>query len=179
MRFYDHFIAFCKEPMYADNGIYNIQPRKEVLFDFCNEGLVPFLGSKGYVLECNVQELTARCLRLLWVLSRGKSIVPLPKNLEYNEEHEMMYNYHFDETAWETFWNTWNHLSDFQQKYGERFKTLLPLLLWTWMNVPNCTMFEEIENSIYEDEDGFVSKRKDDPYLVDTSQVDYQDRHKF
>ncbi len=179
MRGYDHYIAFCKEHIYADNGVYNIQPRKEVVYDFCHEGLVPFLGSKGYVLECNTQELTLRCLRLLWTLSRGKHIIPLPTNKEFHEEHEMIYHYHLDERAWENFWKSWDHLSDFQHPYGERFKTLLPLLLWTWMNVPQCSVFQAIENSLYENEDGFVSKYRDDPYLIDTSQVDYQDRHKF
>jgi hypothetical protein len=179
MRGYSHFIAFCNEPIYADGGVYNIQKRKYVYFDLCEKGLEPLLDSKGYVLECDKHHLTTRCLKLMWLLSLGKYIRPLANRKEYHEEHENMFNFLLHEKIWEEFWNSWDGMQDFQSTHGQRFKDLLPLLLWTWIDLPKCTMTAEIEYFIKEEEDAMVSKRKDDPYLIDTSQIDYHDRHKF
>lgn len=180
MKHFDLWVAFCKEPIYADKGVYNIDQRKEVFYEFCRYGIIPLLENKGYVLEVSEHQLCIRILQVLWYLKNKKNVIPKADNsIHYHEEHYNAYNDTFDHHVWDSFWRKWGNSQDFETPYGELFKYKLPDLLWSWLDLPNCSITEEIEQNLYEDEQQEQIRRKDDPYVMDHSQIDYQDRHKF
>ncbi len=180
MKNFDLWVRFCQEPIYADKGVYNIDKRKEIIYDFCRYGIIPFLATEGYVLEVNAEQLCIRILKVLWALRNKQIVIPLQQNFEdYHEEHQRVYNDTLDHHAWATFWRSWSDIQDFETPYGILFKYKLPELLWSWMDLPNCSKSDIIEQYLYEDEiQEQLAKRRDDPYVVDNSQIDYQDRHK-
>lgn len=153
--------------------------RKQAILSFCKEGLRPFLQKAGYRIYYKDTELTHIVLRLLYTVHQGKKVKPLNVLCDYSKEQYDLYTYKVDTQAWDSFWNRWGQLQDFEEdSYAFRLRNELPLYIWSWLDVDNSTtviqLWKEIEEQEYHDE---VSKGKDDPYLVDTIKRDYQDRH--
>lgn len=170
---------WLNEPIYTDKGAMNILKRKEALYLFCKEGILPLLESTGYSSNKSNDELFVTILRVLFTLYRGKTVLPHEVDFPHGEEHYSTYVYLLDTQAWDNFWLKWVNLEDFEQHaYGYRLRWLLPDLLWSWMDFDNSKTIQTLEQELLEIEaQDESSKGKDDPYLQENSRRDYQDRH--
>jgi hypothetical protein len=84
----------------------------------------------------------------------------------------------------EEFWERWKEIEDFQEgRSGHVLLHTLPQFLWASLNIEDSPITIEIEKILDEvaemEEIDWrrESKGKDDPYLYDTSKVNYEDRH--
>lgn len=164
---------WCNEQISKDDGIYNICSRKTAIWDFCEQGLVPFLKQHGYPFAKNMPDLHLAVLRLLFAIYEGKHVEPVPSPFS-GTEHYDMYCFRVGSVEWQSFWTAWGQLDDFQG-YATSFQYRLPEFVWSWLDIERSTTFKAIEDEIEEQEE--EAKGKDDPYLAETSRRDYQDRH--
>jgi hypothetical protein len=170
---------WINEPVYLDDGVTNILKRKQAIYLFCSEGLVPFIESAGFRMVYDRKELTRILLRLLYMLSIGTRVKPVRF---YERPREELYEYYchsLDTKEWEGFWSTWGSFQDFQpDRFGYCLRSSLSEFVWSWLDLEYSPAFEgllkelEAADSL---EEG--AKGKDDPYLQETSKRDYQDRH--
>lgn len=170
---------WLNEPIFMDKGVINICKRKHALYKFCTDGILPFLESNGYYTFKNDTELYACILRVLFALYQGKKVIPHKVDYPHGEDHYSMFLHRLDTDSWTSFWSKWGALQDFEvDAYGEKLKTILPDLLWSWIDFYNSKTIKILEKELIEyDEQDEFSRGKDDPYLQETSKRDYQDRH--
>lgn len=175
-----HWTLWCRVPIYTtQSGICQLR-RSEAVTWLCSEGLLPLLQKAGYTLRLSQDQLQATLLRVLYTLDSGNHVVPLPTHEDhpYGVEHEQEYRQQLDTQAWIAFWETWGEIEFLAPDLLSRFHLLLPTLLWSWVDLERSPQAEivdqEIEEQEYQEE---LSKGKEDPYLLDTSRREYQDRH--
>ena len=170
---------WLNEPIFTDKGVINILKRKHALYRFCMEGILPFLESKGYFVIKNDTEFYKCILQVLFTLYQGKKVIPYKVDYSHSEDHYNMFIHTIDTSVWSSFWSRWDEIQDFERDaYGAKLKTLLPALVWSWIDFDNSKTIRILERELIEyDEQDEFSKGKDDPYLQETSRRDYQDRH--
>lgn len=175
---------WVRKPIFANEGIYVIAPRHQVIRDFVQRGLFPFVKAKGYVFAKDVTGVTNSLLRYLFALYEGEKVVFKNPHKDWMKDHFDEFEHRFDTLELEVFWERWGSIEDFQeQRFGETLRYTLPCFLWPSIDLKRSPIFEEIENAIDEMIDWEQSQMKkdakgrDDPYLHDTSKVNYEDRH--
>jgi len=170
---------WINEPVFLDKGVMNIVKRKQAIYCFVKEGLIPLLESKGYRLLLNEAHLTKTLLHMLFALYKGKEIQPRLLDIDISEEHYSYFAYLLDSSVWDSFWKQWGSLQDFDEGgCGETLRVTLSTFVWSWIhfeNSPTILRFQEELNDEEYHEEG--SKGKDDPYLQETLKRDYLDRH--
>lgn len=175
-RSWDYWI---NESVFLDKGVTNIVKRKQAIYIFVKEGLLPLVESKGYKLILNEVQLTKTILQMLYFLREGKQIKPQPLEDCIPEEHYDYFEHVFDSFVWDTFWKKWGELQDFEEGgCGESLRISLHTFLWSWVHFDLSDAVFKLERELEADEyyeEG--SKGKDDPYLQETSKRDYLDRH--
>jgi hypothetical protein len=169
----DLWFHWCNEQISKDGGVYSILSRKQAIWDFCFEGLQPFLRYHGYDIGMPDKDFHLAMLRLLFALYNGKRVVA-KGSLYTDTEHHYTYCHRIDTQAWQDFWKGWEELDDFQG-YAYSVQYILPEILWTWIAVERSAPFEAIEKELDDIEE--EAKGKDDPYLQESSKRDYNDRH--
>lgn len=156
-----------------------ILPRKEAIYTFCIEGLIPMLQDAGYTLRYSPVEASRHLLRLLFHVSRKQKVMPKSTQEDYPIEQYHHFCFCLDTMDWIAFWETWSSLQDFHDDgYAYRMRFQLPEFVWSWLNLESSPSAVQLADDLEEEdyaED--VSKGKEDPYLQDTSKRDYQDRH--
>jgi hypothetical protein len=175
----DTWNYWINEPIYMDDGVTNILKRKQAIYFFCTEGLIPFIESAGFRMIYDQKELTRVLLRLLYMLSVGNKVKPIRLCERPREELYEYYCHWLDTRDWEGFWSKWGCLQDFQpDRFGYCLRTTLSEFVWTWLDLDYSPGFEELLKEL-EAADYFEegTKGKDDPYLQETSKRDYSDRH--
>jgi hypothetical protein len=170
---------WINEPVFLDDGVYNILKRKQAIYIFVHEGLVPMVESKGYKFYMNDALLTKTILQMVFALRENKKIQPLPCEFQIPQEFYDHFEHQFDSSVWLSFWNEWGNLQDFKEGgCGESLRYQLPVFVWSWIDFHNSDtiykLAKELEEEEYQEEG---SKGKDDPYLQETSKRDYMDRH--
>lgn len=175
-----HWDSWCFYPIYTTrSGICRLR-RVEAMQWFCEEGLLPLLERAGYRLRFSSKELRDTLLRVVYTLDSGKGVNPLPTHEEdpHANHHETEYRQQLDTQTWLAFWERWGEIEFLPPERLLTFHLLLPGLVWSWVDLeqsPQAEIVEkEIEEQEYQDE---LSKGKEDPYLLDTSRREYQDRH--
>lgn len=175
-----HWDSWCSYPIYTTlSGLCRLR-RVEAMQWFCQEGLLPLFQDAGYTIQLSQQELRDTLLRVLYTLDSGKYIRPLPTHDHHPhaQEHKTEYDQRIDTQTWIAFWEQWGQIEFLSSERLLSFHLLLPALLWSWVDLQQSPAFDvvekEIEEQDYQDE---LSKGKEDPYLVDTSRREYQDRH--
>lgn len=176
---YSSWEYWINEPVFLDKGIRNIVKRKQAIYIFVTEGILPLLESNGYKLILNEARLTKTLLQMLFALREGKQIQAHLLDGEIPEEHLDYFEHRLDSFVWDRFWTQWGCLQDFDEGgCGESLRMTLPLFLWSWIDFDGSDAIyqlqKELESDEYQDEG---SKGKDDPYLQETSKRDYLDRH--
>jgi hypothetical protein len=174
-----HWNYWINEPVFADKGVFNIMKRKEAIYMFVHQGLVPMIESKGYKLYMKDGLLTKTLLQMLYALNEEKQIEPKQTEYEIPDEFLDYFEYQFDSSVWESFWSRWGNIQDFDEGgCGESLRMRLPIFVWSWIDLENSASIyrlqKELEEEEYQEEG---SKGKDDPYLQETSKRDYMDRH--
>ena len=170
---------WINEPIYVDKGITNILKRKQAIYLFCKDGLIPFVKQEGFSLVYDTKELTVILLRLLYGLYKGYDVKPNRTEKDVPKEFYDEYCYRLDSQEWELFWSKWGDLQDFEDgRFAYSLRFTLSEFVWTWIHLENSSTTRELMRRIEEEsygEDGF--KGKEDPYLQETSRRDYSDRH--
>ena len=177
--------AWVRKPIFADAGVYNIRPRHVVIRNFVANGLIPFVKAKGYVFAKDITGITNSLLRYLFALSEGKKVIFKNPYKEYIRDHRIEFDHRFDSLEIEEFWERWNDIEDFQDgRFGNCLQYTLPFFLWVSIDLersPTFVLIEKALDEIEELEEAQYGKKelkgKDDPYLHDTSRINYEDRH--
>ncbi len=173
------FKYWIEEPIFVDKGVINIWKRKDALYSFCEEGIIPLIEKSGYRFKFNKAHLYKCIVNVVFTYFQGKSVAPYPVEDPYVVEQYDLYSYSLDSFVWENFWERWGTMQDFQEDgFAYKLRSVLPELLWSWIDLEispkSIALHNELEE-FEESEEGF--KGKDDPYLQETSKRDYQDRH--
>ncbi len=175
------WVSWIHEPIELEEAGCRVQRRKDVVYTLCEKGIFPLLTGAGYRLPFGTQELTARLLRALFVLSKGKQILPRARPEEEPNQHEQFLEYtsRLDTQTWLDFWEHWGRSQDFQeQRRTSHLKFLIPDLLWSWIDLQRSKSAVALEELIEEWEaQEEAAKGKDDPYLAETARRDYLDKH--
>ena len=177
--------SWVRKPIFADSGVYNIAPRHIVLRNFVARGLFPFVKAKGYLLAKDINGVTNSLLRYLFALSEGEKVIFRNPYKDIIKDHWIEFEHRFDSLEMEEFWERWNDIEDFQEsRFGNCLQHTLPQFLWASIDLEHSPIFIEIEKALDDIEDWEESqyakkdsKGRDDPYLYDTSRVNYEDRH--
>jgi hypothetical protein len=170
---------WINEPIYLDEGVFNIVKRKHAIYTFCREGILPLVRSVGFRIIHDEKKLTSILLQMLFAMANGKDIKAIPYEEKPYEEVYEYFCFVLDSQVWETFWSKWGSLQDFQEgSFGYPLRSLLFEFLWSWLQFETSPaiqdLLQELEDTEYFDEG---SKGKDDPYLQESSKRDYHDRH--
>lgn len=175
---------FIRKPIFANNGVYAVARRFNVILDFVEEGLFPFVKSRGYVFAQNAKGVTLSLLRYMFALYEGNKVNFKNPHVKWMKDHFDEFEHRFDSLELETLWDRWGFIEDFQeQQFGEPLHYTLPSFLWASIELENSPIFIEIEKRLDDIDDleyaqgKKVTKGKDDPYLRDTSKINYEDRH--
>ena len=175
---YSSWEYWINEAVFLDKGIFNIVKRKQALYIFVKEGLLPLLESNGYKLIFNEAKLTNILLQMLFALREGKQIQPHILDDDIPEDYLNYFEYTLDSSVWDRFWTQWGCLQDFDEGgCGESLRMTLPLFVWSWINFDTSDAIYQVQKELEEEYQEEVSKGKDDPYLQETSKRDYLDRH--
>ena len=177
--------TWVRQPIFATAGVYQISPRYSILFDFVQKGLVPFVKAKGYVFAKDTEGITLSLLRYLFALSQGERVKFNNPHKGCAQEHILEFEHRFDTLELDDFWERWGSIQDFQDgAYGYELRYSLPSFLWANLELKRSPIYEEIERALAELDEYEESiygkknpKERDDPYLQDTSKVNYEDRH--
>jgi hypothetical protein len=176
--------TWTRKVIYADRGVYNIAPRHLVIRNFVQKGLIPFVRSKGYIFSGDATRITNSLLRYLFALYIGDTV-------QFKNPHKNVYKDYFDEfehkfdtLEMEPFWDKWDCIEDFQEgQFGEPFKYTFPYFVWASLDLQGSPAFKKLEalfqeiDEMEEAQQRKEAKGKDDPYLHDSSKVNYEDRH--
>jgi hypothetical protein len=175
---------WVRKPIFATSGVYNIGSRYSVIKQFVEEGLFPFVKEKGYLFFDSPEKVTLSLLRYLFALYTGKKVIFHDPHEDIFQDHVFEFEHRFDSLEMEEFWEKWKHIEDFEEEhYAFELQYTLPLFLWPSLNIENSPITLKIEaildemDDMEEQEWRKESKGKDDPYLHDTSKVNYEDRH--
>lgn len=175
---------WVRKPIFATGGVYNINSRYNVIRDFVEEGIFPFVKRKGYIFFDSPEKVTISLLRYLFAIYNGEKVLFKDPHEGIYKDHIYEFEHRFDSMEMEEFWEKWKDIEDFQEgHYGFQLQYMLPLFLWPSLNIQNSpitinmeAIFDEVA-AMEEQEWRKESKGKDDPYLHDTSKVNYDDRH--
>jgi hypothetical protein len=166
--------------IYADRGVYNIAPRHLVIRNFVQKGLMPFVRSKGYVFQGDATRVSNSLLRYLFAVYLDDKVLFKNPHKHQFEDHFDEFEHRFDTLEMEPFWERWDCIEDFQRgNFGERVKYTLPYFIWASLDLEGSPAYKKLE-AIFAELDEIERKEtkgKEDPYLHDTSKVNYEDRH--
>ena len=170
---------WVNEPIFLDAGISNILKRKQAYYLFCKEGLIPLFEDAGYRFSESPSYVTKKLLRLMFTVWKGLRVQPYRQECDFEEEQTTTFYYELDGEVWTSFWKQWQGFQDFDtDRFAYSFRYQLPAFLWSWVDVYNSPraiqLEKELQDIVTEEE---ISKGRDDPYLQETHQRDYQDRH--
>lgn len=160
-------------------------PRYLAIQYFVKQGLLPFVREKGYAIKGKAEDIAMRVLQYMFALYLDEKVVFQNPHPDAYMEDIQEFDDQFDSMELEHFWNTWGYLQDFQEDaYAEKFRYTLPAFVWTQIDLENSSRVIEMEKifqELMEIENYEYLKQnpraKDDPYLHDTSKVNYEDRH--
>ena len=160
-------------------------PRYTTILNFVEKGVIPFVRKKGYLLREKGDVITKNLLRYMFSLYLEEKVIFQNPHPEAFLEDIQEFDDQFDSIAVEHFWETWGFIQDFHEGvYAEKIRYTLPAFLWTQIdleNSPRVIQLERLFHEILEMENYEYFKQnpraKDDPYLHDTSKVNYEDRH--
>jgi hypothetical protein len=177
--------TWTRKTIYADRGVYNIAPRHLVIRNFVQNGLIPFVRRKGYFFQGNVSSITNSLLRYLFALYVGDTVKFKTPHCNVYEEHFEEFEHRFDFTEMEPFWEQWECIEDFETgNFGEKAKYTLTYFIWASLDLRGSpaykkleAIFKEIEESEMTPAERKEAKGKEDPYLHDSSKINYEDRH--
>jgi hypothetical protein len=179
---------FLNTSIFLDRGVQNIAPRHRAISIFVNEGLLPFVQTKGYNWIYSAEKTILTLLHMLFEMYEGRKIRVQNLQTNYPSDYFDLFLQHFDTEEWELFWERWGLYEDFQEdRYAHEFRYLLQNYIWNSVNLENSAaiqdLFEELEERNETDRAWRTSERskgKDDPYLQDLHQgVIVQDKHKY
>lgn len=176
---------WVRTPIFATAGIYAVGPRYAVLHEFVQRGLFPFVTGKGYVFAKDVKGITMSLLRYLFALWQGKHVKFYDPHKGCQPEHGLEFEHRFDTLVLDEFWDQWGGIQDFESdSYGYPLRYTLPFFVWANLDLNRSSIYAEVETALHdleEYEESIYGKRnpreRDDPYLQDTSKVNYEDRH--
>jgi hypothetical protein len=170
---------WINEPVFYNKGVSVILKRKQALFSFVREGIVPLLQAKGYKLLYSDGQVTRILLNLLMTAQDGKSVRPVTRTDDIYEDHYVLYCHLLDSEVWERFWKAWDGFQDFEEGTpGYKVRFAFPDILWPWIDLESSPVAIQLEKALKEQEaQEEFSKGKDDPYLQENAKRDYQDRH--
>ena len=174
--------TWVRTPIYADNGVYNIGTRYEVLSNFVEMGLIPFVKRKGYKFFENENRVTICFLHYLFALWCGETVKFYNPHKELYNDHWLEFEHRFDSVELEALWERWGCIQDFMpDRYAYCVQYTLPSFLWANLDIENSPItlkIEQIMEEVVEMEEAqyrLESKGKDDPYLHESSR--YEDKH--
>lgn len=170
---------WINQPIYLDDGVYNILKRKEAIHIFCYEGLFPLIYKAGYSFRHDDKIIFHLLLTALYDIYLQNPLRIRCQRSDYLEEQYTEFEDILDTQVWMNFWKKWGRLEDFQEyRYGRKFFYTLPTLVWSWIDIdmsPRARRLQEDIEIMEAHEE--ATKGKDDPYLAETAKHDYQDRH--
>jgi hypothetical protein len=180
----DLWTQWVRQPIYIGKSL-ETAPRSVAIQNFVKQGLLPFVREKGYTIKGKADDIAIRLLQYMFALYLDEKVVfqnPWPDAFA---EDIQEFDDQFDSMELERFWDTWGYLQDFQENaYAEKLRYTLPAFVWTQIDLENSSrviqmekIFQEcLEMETYE----YLKQHpraKEDPYLHDTSKVNYEDRH--
>lgn len=176
------YLKWIREPIYLD-GPQSLFPRYAVIDIFCNEGLIPFIESFGYMCHYSNKDLTKQLLRILYHYYNKNHVSY--KSLQYGAPKEQFQHFLelIDTDRLISFWSRWGKICDFSEDgYAYRFRFDLPFFLWNVLNLKSSHEYQlfaqELDEGNKDSQD--KTKGKDDPFLSDLqSDVLQYDKHNY
>ena len=175
--------TWIRQNIYADDGVYNVAPRHEVMRHFIEKGVFPFVQKKGYRFRENPQKVTNSFLRYLFAVYLNEKIQFLNPHKDEDSSHFDEFDHVFDTMEMEPFWEKWGSIQDFApDHYAEKVRSTIPYFIWASLNLTNSPAYIKLEKIMNEVDEFEItnrkeSKAKEDPYLQESSKYNYEDRH--
>ncbi len=155
-------------------------PRQDVIMNFVEEDLIPFLKSYGYILNCKPKELAQIIARELFHYLCNKR--PLVKwhskhhNNRFRQEDLDHFYHTIDTREWERFWEhtcLWCDVTEDKL----RTRSIIEYAAWSCLDIKYSPATDIVNDMLDSDDDDSIASNKDkgdrDPYLSDQNNNDY------
>lgn len=109
------FDKWLHTPIFLDEHDYQTaMPRKEALFYFYKEGLIPFIEHHGYIFDGTIPVFSHFVSFLFQPSTRDFLIQPVSRILDkVNIDYEYFETRGIPSEDWDAFWKTWGSMTDF------------------------------------------------------------------
>jgi len=151
-------------------------PRYTAIWRFVSKGLYPFIISRGYVFNTDVQSLTSNIATLLY-RNKGLScldskVAPPPLLKEYNEEYKSHYYHVFGPTEWDSFWLQWDLWSDVADSTNRGNDRRLDIqeYCWSQLDLEESPQTRVVDELLCISEDVQYTARTEDVYLRESAE---------
>lgn len=142
--------------------------RKELIYHFVVDGLIPFVSEHGYSFGCPLFEIVRAVSKVLYhSCSYHRTI-----NENYRQEDLDHYYYILDDEKWDTLWSTWGRWSDINDE-KVKLRELIRICAWSLIDLEKSAQTRTVDEQLglYDEneEEGTREKKKivSDPYLQD------------
>lgn len=168
---------WIRQPVYLDDGVYNIVPRYNMVKYFLQKALIPFVESKGYLFSKNFEGLYTSLLQYMFALYLDQKVRFKPAHEGVAQEHVDEFDYRFDSLEIEEFWEKWGSIEDFRMDgYASEIRYTLSSFIWVNLDLDRSPRVIQLSNLLRELDEAEQTdygkkdpKGKDDPYLQDAS----------
>jgi len=140
-------------------------PRKLLITELVNNGIVPMFKTAGYTFACNNHRISECIAQYIY---HGR-VYHEVLNWDYREQDYNHYYYVLDDELWDDFWSYWARWSDVEDV---KTQAGIQFCLWTLLDLyksPATTVVDDILG--LNDEENMQANKEDtrDPYLIDSA----------
>ena len=138
---------------------------KALLNEFIFNNLFPFVNKNGYIFSISTNLLGNIISTDLYHLDYNRYyLCPLPKDINFNDEHYQ----HFERIIdWYSFWKFWNYQTN---NFFDGAEIEIQNIIWAYINLEKSTAYINYMDDLEEsDSDDEITKKlnKIDPYILD------------
>ena len=151
---------WCNEEVLCNNDYIK---RKEVILELARDGLIPFVKSYGYEIECTPHRLAECIARSLYFGKTSHEAL----NDDYRQEDYEHYYFTLDDDVWDAFWSRWEW-SDVDENSASK-KEGIRFCVWTLLDLYKSSRTAEVDEMLGLTEEENVQVDTRDPYLVDSA----------
>ena len=126
------------------------------------------MSRQGYSFCLGPNELVNSFFRLVFYTYEKRKYI-IPQNEEAYPEDFDWYSHVLGDEWWDGQWERWDQLGDFFENplFSAKIRGVLPLFMWTFVDIANSRATSMGDDSETEDDGGFQRKKQIDPYVLD------------
>lgn len=165
-NFQRKFTHWLNSDVYLNYGTDHVK-RHYFLRRLINTILVS-MTRQGYSFCLGPNELVHSFFRLVFYTHEKKRYT-IPQNEDAYPEDFDWYSHVLGDEWWDGQWERWDQLGDFFENplFSAKIRGVLPLFMWTFVDIANSRATSMGDDSETEDDGGFQKKKHIDPYVLD------------